>query len=149
MAGRGPAPKPEDQRAGKSAPPVPITHLGLRPAKQPALPRSVEWPAQTRKWWAMWRRSAQAQLFTDTDWDFLLDTALLHREVWLGDLRALQELRLRVAKLGATPEDRLRLRMQLAPEAETQPKQRSKESARTKYAGLSVVPGGAGAVAGS
>jgi hypothetical protein len=33
-------------------------------------------------WWDTWRRSAQAQEFTDTDWDFLLDTALMHHTMW-------------------------------------------------------------------
>jgi hypothetical protein len=48
---------------------------------------------------------------TDTDWDFLLDTALLHARYWEGDEKVAAELRLRVAKFGATPEDRARLRM--------------------------------------
>jgi hypothetical protein len=52
-----------------------------------------------------------APMFTETDWSFLIDTAVLHAEYWLGDLGVAGELRLRVAKFGATPEDRARLRI--------------------------------------
>ena len=80
----------------------------------PDLPPGFEWPAPTRRWWDTWRTSAQSKALTDTDWDFLLDTALLHAELWSGNGAVAAELRLRVAKFGATPEDRLRLRMQVA-----------------------------------
>jgi hypothetical protein len=79
----------------------------------PDLPDTMDWPAQTRRWWETWRSSPQAQTLTDTDWDFLLDTALLHAELWSGNGSVASELRLRVAKFGATPEDRARLRMQI------------------------------------
>ena len=71
------------------------------------------WPALTVRWWERWRRSPQAKTFTETDWDFLLETALLHRAFVMGDLKQAAELRLRVAKFGATPEDRMRLRLQI------------------------------------
>jgi hypothetical protein len=77
----------------------------------PSLPEGQEWPTETVQWWDTWRRSAQAQTFTLTDWSFLLDTAVLHRAFWLGKHDVAAELRLRVAKFGATPEDRMRLRL--------------------------------------
>jgi hypothetical protein len=79
----------------------------------PDLPGGIEWPVVTLAWWETWRRSPQAAAFTDTDWDFLVDTALLHARFWAGDEKVAGELRLRVAKFGATPEDRARLRMQV------------------------------------
>jgi hypothetical protein len=93
------------------------------PLRGPDLPPPTsDWPDATRRWWWTWRRSAQAVTFTPTDWDFLLDTAVLHARFWNGDEKVAAELRQRVAKFGATPEDRLRLRMQvtapIAPEAE-------------------------------
>jgi hypothetical protein len=75
----------------------------------PELPETHDWPDQTRLWWQHWRESPQAVIFTPLDWSFLLDTALLHAELWLGDLSVEGELRLRVAKFGATAEDRRRL----------------------------------------
>jgi hypothetical protein len=79
----------------------------------PELPDSIPWPAETRRWWETWRSSPQAHALVDTDWGFLLDTALLHAELWSGKTAVAAELRLRVAKFGATPEDRARLRMQI------------------------------------
>ena len=78
------------------------------------LPDHEQWHSRTRDWWRTWRRSPQAQAFTATDWDFLIDTALMHHTMWLkGRWEFASELRLRAAKFGATPEDRLRLRMQV------------------------------------
>jgi len=85
----------------------------------PALPDdalSEPWHPRTLAWWDTWRQSPQAQTFTATDWDFLIDTALMHHTMWSkGRWEFASELRLRAAKFGATPEDRLRLRMQVTP----------------------------------
>ena len=54
-----------------------------------------------------------ASKFTETDWAFLLDTAVLHAEFWLGDRKMAPELRLRVAKFGGTLEDRARLKFEI------------------------------------
>ena len=76
------------------------------------LPQGEDWHPRTVAWWDTWRRSAQAQEFTDTDWDFLLDTALMHHTMWAkARWEFAAELRLRAAKFGATPEDRMRLRL--------------------------------------
>lgn len=78
------------------------------------LPNHEEWHRRTREWWRTWRTSPQAQTFTATDWDFLIDTALMHHTMWSqGRWEFASELRLRAAKFGATPEDRLRLRMKV------------------------------------
>lgn len=126
MAGRGPAPKdPATTRRpnGRQRKPI-AADGGLRGPELPELPTRLDengepigwaWPDRTRSWWASWRRSPQATLFTDTDWDFLADTALLHARFWSGDASVAAELRLRVAKLGATKEDRDRLKIEAAP----------------------------------
>src|SRR5699024_12788680 len=77
----------------------------------------------------------QAEHFGSTDWSFLLDTAILHANLWVnGDTTVLPELRLRVAKFGATPEDRARLRMQFAEadEADLRRPESSRTSARER-----------------
>lgn len=115
IAGRGPAGKPDGRRArgnkGKQAQAV----FFAESADQPHLPEVRDWPAATRDWWISWGIHPMAEEFTESDWQFLLDTALLHAAVW-GDhqLSFLPELRLRVAKYGVTPEDRARLRIQFA-----------------------------------
>lgn len=112
MAGRGPTPKDPDKRRRRNGPPVPTTELAAdHEVRGPALPDGIDWPTQTLAWWETWRSSPQAQTFTDTDWSFLLDSALLHSRLWSGEMSVAAELRLRVAKFGATPEDRARLRM--------------------------------------
>ena len=113
MAGRGPAPKAPGARARRNKGPE-MQVLPARNAKQPALPKipGRSWPAQTRKWWKAWGDSPLSDDFGDTDWSFLLDTALLHARFWEGDTTVASELRLREAKFGATPEDRMRLRIQ-------------------------------------
>ena len=124
MAGRGPAPKPDGERRRRNKPPVPaVVVSGDGEVRGPDLPGSYDWPAPTREWWETWRSSPQAQTFSDTDWGFLLDTALLHAELWAGNAAVASELRLRVAKFGATPEDRMRLRLSIEqPEADAKPR---------------------------
>lgn len=111
MAGRGPAPKdPTERRRRNPAPDLTVLAVDGQ-VHGPDLPDSFEWPAVTLRWWDTWRRSAQAQTFTETDWSFLLDTAVMHAEFWMGNRALAGELRLRVAKFGATPEDRARLKI--------------------------------------
>jgi len=117
MAGRGPAPKDPRRRARRNADGVPTTVIAFTKGTQPPLPEldGTDWPDRTREWWAMWGETPLADHFMDIDWQFLLDTALLHAAVWgAGDFSKLPELRIRVAKYGATPEDRARLRIQFA-----------------------------------
>lgn len=119
MAGRGPAPKPVLQRESRTQArndaATKLTADG--DLRGPDLPEGA-WHPRTLEWWNTWRRSAQAQVLTPTDWDVLMETALLHTELWNGDTKAAAELRLRVAKFGATVEDRLRLKMQVDAEVE-------------------------------
>jgi hypothetical protein len=131
MAGRGPAPKDPDKRVRRNADPAPVSNLAADgELRGPDLPDGMEWPHRTQRWWETWRLSPQAQTFTESDWDFLLDTALLHARMWLGDAKIAAEVRLRVAKFGATPEDRLRLRMQVdAPDPEQTPTGKAGEPA--------------------
>jgi hypothetical protein len=134
MAGKGAAPKAQHSRERDTArrgPQTVVVPDGK--LRGPELPRGVKWPAATRRWWATWRASPQAQTMTDTDWDFLLDTALLHKRFWEGSMSCGPELRLRVAKFGATKEDRLRLREQVG---KPDPKPQGEEKGESHYAHL-------------
>lgn len=129
VAGRGPAPKPKGSRARRNKEPQILRIITAQPVEQPSLPvieqvvldengkprkKRFTWPTVTRRWWKMWGESPLSAEYTETDWSFLLDTAYLHALYWKGDFRVAGELRLRVAKFGATPEDRARLRIQFA-----------------------------------
>lgn len=172
MAGRGPAPKEPEKRARRNRDTTPKIELERKPAarsrrsstktdtsttastkkpKPPNLPArgplDLPWPSRTVAWWKTWQESPQAEHFTSTDWDFLLDTAALHAALWgRGDTKAAAELRLRVAKFGATVEDRARLRMTFGEEPKPDPKTPATASpSREKYGRLRIVESATGA----
>lgn len=131
---RGRPPKPDDERLRTNSYPgqakYPVTWDGV--TRGPELPLGlpgIKWCTRTIQWWEIWRNSPQATLFIDTDWEFLLDTALLHNELWkprreavtgkdgkikrqlvprsVADMRALAgEIRQRVEHFGATVHNR-------------------------------------------
>lgn len=154
MGGMGPAPKPENRKTRRNKDAIPQTVLRWERAEPPALPdftvekgeQLVEfhWPERTREWWQMWIDSPQAEHFGSSDWQYLLDTALIHARLWRGDLTSAGELRLRVAAFGATPADRARLRMVFA-EADNADQGRGGSgapSARERYGNLRPIKGG-------
>lgn len=151
MAGRGPAPKDPRRRARRGNSEIDPTIIEFEKAPQPELSAEWDWPDETLEWWSMWAQSPLSEHFMATDWSFLHDTAMLHARYWQGDISVAGELRVRVAKFGATPEDRARLRIQFADADHADGGQRSagqsaRERRRGSHAvGLEVV-GGASAV---
>lgn len=152
MAGRGPAPKDPSKRARRNKDPQALRVIEADPQPQPELPPleverggelvELDWPARTRDWWRMWGESPLAAEFTANDWSELLDTALLHASFWSGKTSVAAELRLRVAKFGATPEDRARLRITFAQAEEADEKRSGRaKPAKRAYADLKVVGG--------
>lgn len=117
MPGMGPAPKPASQRRRRNAEPEKTAVEGDNRVRGPRLPEDIleePWHPRTTAWWDTWRRSPMAKSFTGTDWDFLLDTALMHHTMWSKQRwEFAAELRLRSAKFGATPEDRMRLKIEV------------------------------------
>ena len=125
----GPAPDPRAIRRNKQ----PDKNLVVSDGKLRGFPlpegmltdkhgEEEDWHPATRDWWEAWRRSPQAAgMLSEPDWYALLDTALIHHNMWMnGRWEFASEVRLRVAKFGATPEDRNRLRMEIE-EPETTP----------------------------
>lgn len=117
MGGQGPPPgsgaKDPEQRRRRNADSTTMVVTADGRVYGKPLPDTYEWPQATLDWWDTWRTSALASKFTDTDWSFLVDTAVLHAEFWLGKRSLAGELRLRVAKFGATVEDRARLKVEI------------------------------------
>lgn len=147
MAGYGPPPKPADQRARRNKDTIPGRVVDLVRAAQPELPTfEVErdgvlveyvWPARTVEWWRMWGESPLMGDASAADWEFLMDTAVLHAKFWSGDTRVAGELRQRVAKFGMTPEDRARLRITFAAADEADDRRGTRQkSSRERYDGL-------------
>lgn len=136
VAGVGPAPKDPEKRVRRNAVPAqtevtPDDELRGPDLPDDALDEGELWHPRTLAWWDTWRRSAQAQTFQPTDWDFLLDTALMHHTMWAKKRwEFAAELRLRSAKFGATPEDRARLRLKVTEPEKPKPAQPEKPGGR-------------------
>lgn len=133
MAGKGLPPKDPSQRVRRNLTAELTIVEADGEAHGPDLPDGIDWPDATLEWWRTWRYSPQAQTFTDTDWSFLLDTAVLHMEFWDGDRSVAAELRLRAAKFGATPEDRARLKITVGdPKSKPAPRTQAKKAGERK-----------------
>ncbi|AJC53986.1 hypothetical protein [Streptomyces sp. 769] len=109
MAGRGRAPKANAVRRNK--PPFENKVSGAAQAGR-ELPEELNiTTAGARRFWDTWCRSPQVETFEETDWTELELTTVLVDRFHQGDTKLAAEIRLRVAKWGATTEDRSRLRM--------------------------------------
>lgn len=118
VRGRGPLPKDPAKRARTNKDLRDLRVIEAEPVPAPPLPEvmpsGADWPEQTRVWWQMWSVDPLTAEFRPSDWADLLDTAVVHGRFWSGDVRQAAELRLRVARHGATAEDRARLRITFA-----------------------------------
>ena len=119
MSRSGPPPNPD--RIRRNTDPRPAVCASVAPADKPELPGSVHWPEATVAWWGMLDDHPLRPGFTGTDWAFLLSTALIHAAFWEGDMKVASELRLRESKYAFTPEDRMRLRLQITAPSEAKP----------------------------
>lgn len=117
---RGPTPKPDDKRERRNEPTFPAVELERGAAvAAPRLPNARKLLARTKRWYATWAASPQAAQFLGTDWERLQMLALVVDDFFRATepaarQRLLAEIRSQEAKLGGTPEDRLRLRWRLA-----------------------------------
>lgn len=125
MAGRGPAPAAAKRRRNKDPEPVTVVAAADQP-RGPELPEGVlpdgdDWHPQTRALWDALRRNPLLVDEPELGWQFLIDTALMHHTMWSkGRWEFASEVRLRVAKYGATPEDRMRLKVKIAVPSEVE-----------------------------
>lgn len=69
--------------------------------------------AGAKRFWKTWATSPQAGNWAETDWSELEITVKLVDAFYQGDTKLAGEIRQRVAKWGATVEDRARLRMSI------------------------------------
>lgn len=121
MAGRGPAPKGDRARERDTPEFEEMEAGGLfgDPLPEGVLPDGEAWHGMTLKWWESVRRNPLLEHEPEMGWQFLIDTALMHHTMWTkGRWEFAGELRLRVAKFGATPEDRMRLKIKIAAPSE-------------------------------
>lgn len=147
MAGYTP-PKDPSQRARRNKAPAPSMRIVADPYRPRELPEDLlpdgdYWHPATLRWWQRWVDSPLAGNLPAVDWSELEATAVLHNEYMKKRTFTLaSELRLRMQKFGATPEDRMRLRILVA-DADVKdpqgPMGSSGDGARRRFAGLSAV----------
>jgi len=111
------------------------------------LPGASRLSKATRAWYRTWARSPQALRFAATDWQRLhMLAGLVERYFADPSKELMSEIRLNEAKLGATPEDRMRLRWRIVDQADKQeeaarPRRRSRQRSDPRH--LAAVPGSA------
>jgi hypothetical protein len=150
MALPGPAPKDRSKRARPNAPDR-FAPFGREVALVPAddaertlpddlLPADQAWHPATLRWWETWATSSLMADAPATDWEELRMAAVIHHRMMLRPGANLAgELRQRMAKFGATPEDRMELRIQVvaAEEAERKAGKPAPSNAKSaRHAGL-------------
>lgn len=137
MAGRGFAPK--DTKNVKT--------VAYTPSAQPPLPDLMPdgsvWPPESVTLWAALAEYPLSDDWTLIEWLYHMDTVVIHAEFWLtGKATYAAELRLRLAKIGATAEDRARLRIAFANADEAESKGNGRPpapSSRDQFKGLRTV----------
>lgn len=116
----GPRPKDADQlvnpssRRDRKAAMQVVVDEPVGPPDLPDNPFYEEWPEQTARWWDSWINNPLTDDYRESDWLDLVDCAVIHSRLWSGEIKAAAELRLRMARHGATREDRARLRITFA-----------------------------------
>lgn len=121
--------KPMGTKGGRTPDKVPFRVMGLPAAEAPELPtafylqdndgdgglvrKRVRYPEETRTWWNHWVTSPLNDGFTEHDWSYLLEVAIIHAQFILGidRMKCAAELRQRMANFGVTPADRAKLRI--------------------------------------
>jgi hypothetical protein len=134
MAGRGPAPQSQRIRpndtARREAEMTVLEETGELygdPLPKGVLPDGADWHPQTEALWSSLRGMPLLKDEPPLGWQYLLDTALMHHTMWSkGRWEFASEVRLRLAAFGATPADRMRLKIKVkTPADEAKKKQPS------------------------
>lgn len=112
----GTKPKPDGQKRHRvkptyewlEVPDEPFTGGPKLPAKRTD---GRAWPARTKRWWSAISSMPHCVAWTETDWEYAIDTAYVHAEFATGDMRQAAELRNREKLLGNTLDSRRDLRI--------------------------------------
>lgn len=123
VAGR--KPKPEGQKRNRVKPTYEWTEVPDVPFEDPPrLPRRPRgsWPAPTKRWFKAVSTMPHCVLWSEADWQFVFDTAVLVAAFHDGDLKLAAEIRQREKVIGTTADARrdLRIRYVSASDPETE-----------------------------
>lgn len=120
MPAVGAKPKPE----GTTRHRVPPVHEWIDVQEVPysgPVPSIGRVPARTRRWWSVVTKMPHCVMWDDADWQFAVDTALVHAAFSKGDMGRASELRLRERLMGTTWDARRDLRIKYVPVGQEQP----------------------------
>ncbi len=87
----------------------------------PRLARGRKWNPLVAQWWEQVRAMPHCVLWTPTDWQFAVETALMKQQFWAdyadGDMKSTTatEIRRREDQMGTTGEARRKLRIRYVP----------------------------------
>jgi len=101
--------------------PVPVKLPTRRVLTSPEGPYQVPVHPMTRQWWRTVSRMPHAVLWSTSDWQFTLATALVADDLHHGRTTAAVELRQREKILGVTVDARRDLRIRYVPSADDTP----------------------------
>jgi hypothetical protein len=109
----GRKPKPEGLKRNRVQSPIDWSVVPNTPhTGGPKLPRREQgWPAMTQRWWKAVSTMPHCRLWSDSDWSFALDTAIVAAAFHSGSVAAAAELRHREKLLGTTLDARRDLRI--------------------------------------
>ena len=107
MPVQGRKPNPDGQRRHRVKPVHDWTEVTDEPFDgAPSFPRyqpnRFPWPDSTKKWWKVISRMPHCALWSDSDWQFALDTAFIAAAFHSGELKYARELRQREKIMGTT-----------------------------------------------
>jgi hypothetical protein len=109
----GRKPKPDGQKRNRVQSPIDWAVVPNVPFDGgPRLPRREQgWPTLTKRWWSTVSSMPHCSLWSDADWQYAIDTAIVAAAFHGGDVRAAAELRYREKQLGTTFDARRDLRI--------------------------------------
>lgn len=125
MPVQGRKPKPQGQAVNRVRPTYDWVEVEDRPFDEPhrlppKRPDGQAWPVSTKRWWRVVSTMPHCVLWTEADWQFAIQTAVLVAAFDEGDLKLGTELRNRDKKLGMTLDSRRDLRIRyVEPKPET------------------------------
>lgn len=96
---------------------IEVPDVPFAAGKKRHLPLSLDWCQETQRWWAAVRTMPHCVLWSESDWQYAITTALVHNQVWgHGEVKMANELRIRERLLGVTEEARRERRIRYMPE---------------------------------
>lgn len=121
----GRKPKPEGQARHRVKPTyewTEVPNVAFEGRKLPAKrPDGRTWPKWTRDWWRAVSTMPHCALWSEGDWRFAIETALVAAQLHEGDMKMATELRNREKVLGTTVDYRRDLRIKYVDPEPEQP----------------------------